>query len=171
MSILKNLIVTKDQEAQVEYQGGLIFTLRYISRARLQSLAKSCTIMRFDPKSRGRVPETNPTKFTEEFCKLAVAGWTGVTPRSLAASGVVLLDLSSLTEAEKDTPVPFTHENLIELVKNAYELDQFLQDSACDSRVFNPTKEEEEGNSESSQSGSSVPTILPADTATPTSND
>ena len=163
---LKKLIVTDSNSlsVNVEFKDSIILTLNYVSRIKLQSLWKSCTTLKFDRTTRQRTPQVDGTRFSEEFSRLAVSGWRGVTPRAIAAS-LFPLDLSGMSEAEKDAEIPFTHENLSLLLSNSYELDTFIQDSAVDSALFKPEHEGELGNSGMSQSGSSIETTSPATNA------
>ncbi len=153
MDITKLIISAPENlTADVEFREGLILQLRFVSRTQLQSLYKSCTVMKFDPQLKIRKQQLDGEKFAAEFCKLAVAGWRGVTPNSL--SKIVPMDLSSLSAEDREKEIPFTQEGIAAIVKAAYELDAFIQDNAVDVAIFSPDHQDEVKNSSTSQSGS-----------------
>lgn len=154
MTNLKDILVqdTGALSAWVEFRNGLEFDVRFVSRAELQRIAQRCTVLRYDPKAKTRVPRLDSERFVRDFCDRAVKGWRGITPDSI--STLVPVDLGKLTEEQRRSPIEFSLDNLVSLVSNAYELDDFLQDAVSDVSVFRPNQAEEMGNSESSQSGS-----------------
>lgn len=135
----------------VEFQYGIFFQLKYLNRQTLQKLSKQATIMKYDSSVKARVPQLDADAVTEGFFKIAVKGWRGVTPRSL--SKIVPIALESLTDAQKDEEIPFSQQSLLAITKEAYELDQFLQNAATDISTFDPDKEPSEKNSEASPLG------------------
>lgn len=149
---IKTLVSDKPLSAEVEFRDGIFLTLNYVSRSALQQLYKNCTTLKYDRPTHQRTPQVDPKKFSAEFCKLAVKGWRGVTPAALAS--LMPIDLSNVSEQQRKEELPFTQETLLFIVERAYELDNFLQDTAVDAKIFNPAMEGELGNSENSQSGS-----------------
>jgi hypothetical protein len=129
----------------------LTFVIRYVSKTTMFQLANQCRVAEYDAKSKGRVVGIDPDKFMEGLCKTVVKDWQGVTPRKLA--NLYPVDLSSLTEAQKDEEIPFSIENLIEVMKHAPGLDDFLHECATEPALFkNPAEESLEKNSSTSQS-------------------
>jgi hypothetical protein len=137
--------------ATVEYKEGIRFIIRYVSRSSLMRLSRDCLTWKYDEKAKGRTQQLDNDRFAESFCRRCVVGWSGVTPHTL--SKLIPLDLSKIDAAQRDEPLDFDFANLLVLVKNAYELDSFLQDTAVDIKVFRPDLEHELGNSNTSQSG------------------
>lgn len=130
--------------AEVEFRDGVFLSMRYVPRAVLTQLSREATVMRFDNKAGARLPDLDGKKLATGFSRRAVTGWSGMTARK--ASLLVALDLSGLTEEQKDTAIPFSVEQLDFLVVNCYDLDSFIQRSAMDLGVFNPDHVEEAGN-------------------------
>jgi hypothetical protein len=152
---LKSLIPKEGAKlrALIEFREGIFLEMNYVSREELQTLGKEFSYLKYDPIKKARTQEINAQEFGKAFCAKAVTGWQGVTPKSFAAA-FTPLDLSGLTEEQKNESIPFTVENLQQAVATSYELDKFIQDSASDPKLFSPTQEAELGNSETSQSGS-----------------
>lgn len=141
---LKDLIKTEIPTATVVFRDDIAFTLRYVSRAKIQTIARQSQVMQYDPKTRARTPQLDQPKFLRAFLELCVTGWKGVTPRSAAT--LAPLDLGKVPADKLDEELTFSHDNLTALVAESSELDGFLQDAATDIRTFNPAKEEEEKN-------------------------
>jgi len=154
MVSIKDIIVknTENLTSKIEFRDGIIIELRYVSRSVISKMSRECTVMKYDPKSRVREPQIDGKKFSEVFTRAAVVGWEGVTPRSIAT--LIAVDLSKIKPEDLDKPLPFTAEDFAFIMENAYELDNWLQNEAVEIRNFKPSKEDEEKNSQSSQSGS-----------------
>lgn len=128
-------------EAEVPYREGLSFKLTYLSKPDLQRMMKGCVKMEHNPRTKQREPRIDNDDFMDKFCRRCVKGWTGATLRVISA--IAMLDKSKITTEDLDKPVPFNHENLLFLLKNSYDVDEFLQNSATDVKVFNPNWEDE----------------------------
>ena len=140
LDLTQMLNVNQEQlTAVVEFKEGILLHMSYISRVKLQQLYKTCTEMRYDTTKKARVPQVDQKKFSEEFCRLAVTGWGGVTYDSLSK----VLPLNRVDPSRRKESIPFSHEQLFALVQAAYELDTFIQDMAVDARVFSPDLEDE----------------------------
>ncbi len=142
---LSSLGIKNNMQAVVEFKDGLRFKLCYVSRSTLNRLLTSCTEFVYNSKLKTREPKLNLDNFVEQFSKIAVAGWEGATLRVL--SGLAPLDTSAFTDAQLDAPFLFSQENLIFLMKNVYDLDDFLQNAACDVKFFPTNKAEAVKNS------------------------
>jgi hypothetical protein len=153
MAIDLKSLIRKDTDiltARVEFKEGITLILRYVSRERMRSLWSRCTTLRYDQQTRARIPRAELSKFSEEFAVLAVAGWEGVTPRTLGK--IVPTDLSGVPEKDLDVEIPFSEDGLRALVKQAYDLDNFVQEEAVKPELFSPNQENEIKNLSSSQS-------------------
>lgn len=138
--------------AKMEYRDGIHFILRFVSRAQLKKLSDDATTYRYNPKTRVREATMDQDRFVESFVKLAVAGWEGVTPRTL--SRVAEVDLSDVPENQMDAPIPYDHDSMVMLFNDAYEVDNTIQEFVMDIKNFDPTLEDDLKNSKSSQGGS-----------------
>lgn len=151
---LNKVVITESDSlvANVPYREGIVFKLKYISRAKLSRIGKSCTRLIYDETQKARVSQVDPDKLVEQFCAQSVCGWSGVTLRSL--SRIVDLDISQCDPTTVDSEIDFSQDQLLPVVRAAYGLDAFLQESACDIKVFRPDLEAELGNLRGSQTGS-----------------
>ena len=136
--------------AEVEYKDGIFLTLQFISRNTLNSISRTCVVQKYNEVTKSRQPQIDSDRFAESFCRRAVVGWRGVTLRKLAR--LIPLDLKRFPVEDHDAERPFEIADLITVVKNAYELDNFLQDTAVDLKIFRPDLEAELKNSQPSQS-------------------
>lgn len=132
---IDSLVLKGNLETEVEYKNGLRIKLRYVSRAALSRMLNSCLTPKWDPKTRKSTPQLDNDKFVEQFCATTVLGWTGATIRVL--SSLMPLDLSKVPNDKLDAEVPFTQSNLVALIKNALDLDEFLQNASTDVANFN----------------------------------
>jgi hypothetical protein len=140
---LKSLLKAPEQEitSQVEFKEGIVLTMRYIPRTKLQDFATKSRIFKYDSATKTRNQTIDGDLFSEMFCEAAVVGWKGVTPESL--SSVVPLNTEGFTDVELKTEIAFTKESLMILVKQAYEFDEFVQKVSTDLSYFKPHHEEE----------------------------
>jgi hypothetical protein len=150
---LKKLALSENDLASrliwVEFKG-VKFQIRYVSRATLVALADQYKIAAFDPKRGGRTVSVDAKKFIEALAKTIVNNWENATPRVLTA--LYPLDLSSLSEADKDSALEFNIENLLEVMENANGLDDYLQECAQEAALFrSPADSSLEKNSKTSQ--------------------
>jgi hypothetical protein len=146
---ISDLMIKEEMLAWVEFREGMQFQLRYISRSDLTRLAENCKTWKFSHDHKTKAQQLDHEEFTKKFCARAIVGWKGVTPRSLA--NTIPIDLTKFTEEQLDAPIDFEQENLVSLIKGAYQLDDFLQDCATDIKVFRPELEDQLKNSKPSQ--------------------
>lgn len=140
---LKSLLKAPEQEitSQVEFKEGIVLTMRYLPRTKLQDFATKSRIFKYDSATKTRNQTIDGDLFSEMFCDYAVVGWKGVTPESL--SSVVPLNTEGFTDTQLKAEIPFTKESLMILVKQAYEFDEFVQKVSTDLSYFKPHHEEE----------------------------
>lgn len=128
----------------VEFKYGISFKLKFVPRSDLQRLSRDSTEMKWNEQIKGRVPEISSDKLVPAFCKRAVSDWKGMTPNSLAK--LIPIKLEQVDETIRDQPISFTQAQLVQIVRSAYELDVFLQQSASDLSLFNSEFEAEAKN-------------------------
>lgn len=147
-------ILAKDTEkltVWADFKSGISFQLRYVPRTDLLRISKESMSWEYDSKQRQRVQTVNRDAFSKRFCAKAVIGWKGVTPNAL--SEIIPVDLGSLTSEQREKEIEFSQENMLAIFTGAYEVDEFLQNSAVDASLFKPFHEEEKGNLPASQNG------------------
>lgn len=140
---IKKLAVTEEKLAyRLVWVGfkDVNFQIRYVSRSTLQAIVESCTVYVFDPKKRGRTPQIDTDRFPQALAATIVKDWKDVTPKSLAA--LYPVDLTPLSEEERNAPIPFTIDNLVEVMSKANMLEDFLQECATEPSLFKPTEDE-----------------------------
>lgn len=150
---LKKLACSEDQLSKrlvwVEFKG-VRFQIRYLSRAALQALAEQFKIAAFNNKTGNREFTLDADKFIPALAEAMVRNWDGATPEALTL--LYPLDLTELADEDRSKPLEFTRENLLEVMKNANGLDEYLQTCAQDAGLFrSPIAESLEKNSSSSQ--------------------
>ena len=132
-------------KATVEYKDGLKFNLCYMTKAALNRIVNASIVQKYVEAKKSRQPQLDNDLFLPQFCSQVVEGWEGATLRVL--SGLAPLNTSGLTKEQLDAPYPFSQESLLFLVKTSYDLDEFLQASAVDVKLFRPNLEEATKNS------------------------
>ena len=152
---LQKLIPKEDDLAKktawVEFKG-IRFKIRYVSRASLMKLAESSMIAGYDPKQKGRVKNINVDKYIDQVFSALVLDWEDCTVQAL--SNIMPLNLEGIDEAKLKELVPFTKENMLSVVKNVHDLDNFLQECAVDASLFRHSNDGElTKNLQSSPSG------------------
>lgn len=146
---LKKLALTEDDLSKrltgVEFKG-IKFLIRYISRATLSALAEQFRVAAFDQKTGQRHITLDGDKFIPALAAAMVKNWEGATPENLSL--LYPLNLDALTPEERKQELEFNQENLLEVMKNANGLDEFLQTCATDAGLFRaPAAESLEKNS------------------------
>jgi len=133
----------------VEFKG-IRFQIRYISRATLLHLGEQCRVLAWDAKARTRTQSLDADKFIDLIATTIVQGWDRCTPANL--SKVMPINTTGVDKEDLENPIEFNKENLLLVVKNVHELDNFLQDCATDASAFRPVEDEElTKNSQTSQ--------------------
>jgi hypothetical protein len=124
----------------VEFKG-IRFKVRYVSRASLMKLAESSMIAGYDPKQKGRVRNVNVDKYIDQVFSSILVDWENCTPRTL--SNIMLLNVEGLDDEKLDSKIPFTRDNMLSVVKNVHDLDNFIQECAVDAALFKHPNDEE----------------------------
>ena len=137
---------------EVDFQDGVSFNLKYLPRIELERITKGCVTEKYNVKDKRRKSELDNEKLMAQVFERCVCGWKGLTPRVCAKFFAV--DLSNLSEEQKDAEVPFSLDNFQLLVKNTYDLDEFIQRNITDAAIFHPDAENDAKNSSTSPSGS-----------------
>lgn len=137
MSLLKNLMVDT-KSAWVEYPGlrGFEVEIVHIPRSKLIKLRKSCTITKFDRKTKQPIEELDEEKYVAEFTKAAIKTWKGLTLGKLEA--LLPIDTSN-QDVDKD--VPYSLEDAETLVSGSSDFDSWLTDAVFDLENFRTERE------------------------------
>lgn len=102
-----------------------------LSRKELTALRKSCTITKFDRKTRQSVEEINEEKFVEKFTEAVVKSWKGLKLSYL--ENLLLVDIG---DQDPDKTLPFTKDNAETLVTSSNEFDTWLNEVVFDLENF-----------------------------------
>jgi len=149
-----NIAKTQSSELTtwIEFKEDVEFNIRFIPKAAFRSMVDSCTVFKYDPKTKTREPSQDSKKLLDLFINKAIVGWRGVTPRSLAK--IAAFPVEGITEEEMDAEVEYDSTLLAALMDSVYELDSFIQETALEVKYFRTGMDDELKNSSSSQSGS-----------------
>lgn len=115
---LKALIGEQKGTKWVEFKDGFELCLRYLPKQQVK-----------------RLNRVHPDKVEEETCRYVVVGWRGLTARKLYE--ICKVD-RAVSEEEMDEEIPFTLENLKDLVDAVYDLDEFIESRITDFKLFQP---------------------------------
>lgn len=130
----------EDLVAWVEFKDGFKLHLRYVSRVKLLSISKACEYLKYDPQTHSRLKEVDQDKFLIKFFTAAVIGWEGLNARIVES--LIPVDTSKMTPEELVREIPFKVEFLAAIARECFGLDNFIQQTAMDNKVFRPDSEE-----------------------------
>ena len=129
---LKNLIVDS-KTTWVEFPGldGFEVELANLSRKELISLRKRCTSNKFNRKTRAFEESLDDSKFIKEFTSSTVKGWKGL--KLIYLEDLLLVDLKN---NDVESELEYTLDNAEQLVENANEFDNWLNEVVFDLENF-----------------------------------
>lgn len=139
-------------QTEVEFKDGMFLTVNHLPRPALQKIYKESQTMRLNYKTQIRESTLNNDTFSTKFVDEVVIGWRGFTPAKI--NSLIAIELSGFSDEEKNQEIPYDSGQMAFLVKNAYDLDSFLQGYVQDLANFEPERDYETKNSVASQSGS-----------------
>lgn len=122
---LKDIKLTT-KTAHVDFPGieGFVVEVAAISRELSRKIKKESEIRKLDPQYGTPTVELDENLFVRKFASHAVKGWKGLKYRDLPE--LMLVDLSSLSEEDLDSEVPYNEENAEMLVKDSQGFDSWL---------------------------------------------
>lgn len=140
---LKALVPKDDfsRTTEVTFRG-VKFRVRYMSRTHLFTIGQQCTVLTYDSQRKTRTNQLDPIKLSEMLGAAMVAGWEGLTFRTIQ-NLMVLENADQLTQEQLDMPVEFTPENVSLLLSNSPALSEALQDISSDPSNFRSGNAEE----------------------------
>ena len=137
----------------VEFKDGIEFQLRFVSKTVVQAIASNCNTLKYNKLTKQREPSINTDQMIAQLVEKGVVSWRGMTARRLQS---LLPVRSDVADADLDSEIPFSKDDCIYLVKNAFELDAWIQENCTDVSMFKPDRDENQKNSSTSQDGSSA---------------
>jgi copper oxidase (laccase) domain-containing protein len=149
MTSIKELIDPgfKERTIWVQYLDTFEVELKFLSRFEVTKILEKSKTFIWDKKDHTKIEKLDSEKFYTDLASKVFAGWRGLTQRVLAKMLPVKI-------IDPDEEIIFSLENLIELMRNAYDFIEFIQNIIMDVERFQSEKKEEEiKNSESSQGG------------------
>lgn len=139
---IKRFLPTKlDRTVTVEFKG-VRFTVRYVSRQQLFTMAQQCQVLAYDKTSKKQTVRLDLPKMTRMVAEAIVVGWEGLTLDTLQ-NLMVLEGVDGLTEDQLKAPIPFDQATMQELLLGVNGLDDFLQEVSTDPSNFRTTSPEE----------------------------
>lgn len=125
MTISIKNITLPTKSVKIEYPSvpGFFVEVGYISNELTRKLLKAANETKYDELNGINYNETNPEKFSEEFCKHAICGWEGLTGEGLAS--LILVDLENNGIKPEDT-IPFSADNAHTLYMNCAAFSKWI---------------------------------------------
>ncbi len=139
--IKKYLPAKFDRTVTVDFKG-VRFTVRYISRQQLFTMAQQCQVLAYDKTSKKQTVRLDLPKMTRMLAEAIIVGWEGLTLDTL--QNLMVLDgVADLTEEQLKADIQFSADTMQELLLNVNGLDDFLQEVATDPSHFRTTSPED----------------------------
>ena len=137
----------KGRTIKVKYLDDFEIEIRYLSRSEMRKIGERATDWYWDQKDHTRKEKMNSEKFYKDFIQKVFVGWSGLTTGTLAKMLPIKID-------DPEMQIPYSEENALELMREAYDFDIFIQNIVVDIEKFQEEKREQEiKNSLSSQGG------------------
>jgi hypothetical protein len=110
----------------------------YLPREVITGIRERNTVISFNRVSRQKEETVDTDKFMDEYIKSVIVGWSGLTLE-------IVKNLVPIAVKEEDlkTPVPYSHDDAMWLVKNSTEFDSFVSDTLNQVDLFSVTTKEE----------------------------
>ena len=107
------------------------FDLVFLQKRKLQEITASNTKMKSNPKTHVMEEVMDAEAVRKEICALCVKGWVGMTYKWL--SKFIPVDF---TQVKPEDELPFTQDNLKDLMDNMYGLDGWVFESVKNAANF-----------------------------------
>jgi len=149
MTSIKDLVDPSFTERTiwVQYLDTFEVQLKFLPRFDVNKILEKSKTFIWDKRDHTKIEKLDSEKFYTDLVSKVFAGWKGLTQGILAKMLPVKI-------INPDEEIVFSFENAVELMKNAYDFDIFIQNIIMDIERFQSEKKEEEiKNSESSQGG------------------
>ncbi|PKP53819.1 MAG: hypothetical protein CVT92_02485 [Bacteroidetes bacterium HGW-Bacteroidetes-1] len=126
-------IAVKNNVAPVTYDDTfkVSFDLMFLPKRELQKITASNTKMKANPKTHVMEEQMDSEAVRKEICQMCVKGWKNVTYKWLANHINV-----DLTKVNPDEELPFSQDNLTDLMEMMYGLDGWIFDSVKNAANF-----------------------------------
>lgn len=128
-------------EIVIDYPGTKNFKVRmkYIPREELLNLRTESLTQTYNRTTRKHEETVDTEKFMDAYIKMAIVGWSGLTLG--IASKLVPIEVA---ESEKDTEIPYSHDDALWLVRQSSEFDNFVSETMSRVENFSVTKKAEQ---------------------------
>lgn len=135
MTINISKLAIPNKEIEVDYPGldGFTVSVAFQSRDELMRLRKKSTTQKFKNRQLEEVVDND--LFLELYVKAVIKGWKGLTLKGL--SKLMLVDLGDL---DPNTPVEYTEQNALELMKGSSDFDSFITETISDISSFSKSR-------------------------------
>jgi len=129
MISIKDIIVKEEKTVWIKYIDEFEIQIRFLSRPELSKLVEKSREYIWDKKDHMKIEKMNSDVFYNKFVDTVIVDWKGLT-------GETLKKMISVKVDDPNIEIPFSKENAIELLKNAYDFDVFIQNQALDIEKF-----------------------------------
>jgi len=127
----------KGRTIKVKYIDDFEIEIRYLSRSEMRRIGEKATDWFWDQKDHTRKEKMNSEKFYKDFIQKVFAGWTGLKLKTLAKMLPIKMD------GDPEMELPYSEENALELMREAYDFDIFIQNIVMDIEKFQEKKTNE----------------------------
>jgi hypothetical protein len=103
----------------------------------MRKIGEKATEYYWDQKDHTRKEKMNSEKFYKDFISKVFIGWNGLKVKTLAKIFPIAIE-------NPEMEIPYSEENAIELMREAYDFDTFIQNVVMDIEKFQAEKREEE---------------------------
>ena len=126
----------KGRTIKVKYIDDFEIEIRYLPRSEMRRIGEKATDWFWDQKDHTRKEKMNSEKFYKDFIQKVFIGWTGLKLGTLAKMLPIKID-------NPETEIPYSEENALELMREAYDFDIFIQQMVMDIEKFQEKKTNE----------------------------
>ena len=125
-------VIQDTKTAEIEYPNckGFMVKVGLVTRPMANKIRKDCTVTKMSERYSSMEETIDEDKFSVEFTKAAVKGWSGLTGEHIKS----LLPVDDSVKDEDD--IPYSLDNAIMLVKNCSAFETWLNEVVFKLKYF-----------------------------------
>ena len=137
---LSDYVVKSREPKEIVYDKdwNIKFKLIFISRPELQVMVGKFTKIDFNRVSHAKEEMVESEKLTDAIMDKCVVGWSGINFKWLSTQMLIPSEQIESTEE-----IPFSQDNLKDLIKESYHIGEWIVDNVKNAANFNEKKAEE----------------------------
>ncbi|AUG85039.1 hypothetical protein FDJ19_gp032 [Vibrio phage Ceto] len=124
MKLSLSALALNSKTAEFDFPGIVGFKVRltYLSREARRKIQEKCKVQKYDETSGLPYMDLDVEKYTEEYVKATINGWTGLTLENVA--NLMLIDQSQVEDPKAE--IDFDIDTAIQLVKLSEKFDNWV---------------------------------------------